>query len=520
VQALHEPFEGAVSPIESGSEGDRHPTVGRASIRRNVTHLLTSQVATWSIALVLTVVQPRLLGPVTQGRLRVAYSLWAIAAVAIGLGTSMFLQLEIARRGQAGLRLMGPVLALRTAVFAIAFPILVVGALVGGADHDLVRIFALYGLVTLLGSWIDVYTSAFVGLERMSAPALIAVVAKLLGTVAAVIVLFAGGGAMGLLLCVTGGNLIGLALVVRAFRRTVSAPLCLDLANWPMIARGGFAFMVAAAILTLYQQVDTVVISLLVDARTLGWYSASDSLFGTLLFLPSIVCTSIFPVLGRLHGSDDPEGFAALVRGAFAMLALVAVPIGLGTVVIGQSLAPLLFGRKFAQSGEVLAVLGVVLIITTATILFGTVALATGRQAFWNSVMFVGVLMTVPLDLVFVPWAEHRYHNGAIGGAMSYVVTEVMMFAIGLAKIVPTLVERATMWRVGRIVICGLAMVAATWPLRGYVIVAPIGVGVIVYVVAVLLTGVLSADERAMVGGVLARLGVRSVASPGGRSGS
>jgi O-antigen/teichoic acid export membrane protein len=481
--------------------------------------MMTSQIATWLLAMALTIVQPRLLGPETQGRLRLGFSLWTIAAVVIALGTTMYLQLEVARRGASALRLIGPVLAMRTLAFLLAAAVFALAVTPLHPDSESSWILILFGVVSLLATWGEVYTSAFIGLEKMSAPAIIVVVSKLLGTVAAIVVLFAGGGAIGLLIVLAAGNVLGLVLIVRALGRVVRVPLVIDRAAWPIILRGGFGFLVSAAVLTTYQQVDTVVISLLVDRRTLGWYAASDALFGTLLFVPTIVCTAIFPVLGRLADADR-EAFVVLVRRTFTSLALVAVPIGVGTVAVGREVAPLLYGNKFRPSGDVLSLLGVVLVLTSFTILFGTVALATGRQRFWNSIMFAAAVLTIPLDVVFVSWADRVHHNGAIGGAMAYVVTELMMFVLGIWRVVPYVVERATMWRVGRIVICGLAILAATWPLRGHVIVLPIGVGVIVYVVSVLLTGVLSADERATVSRVLGRLGLRLASPRGTRAGS
>ncbi len=488
---------------------------GRSSIKRNVAHMLSSQLVTWSLALVLAIVQPRFLGPATQGRMRLAFSLWTIASVVIALGTSLYLNLETARRGRAALTLVGPIIVLRLLTFSAATVLFAVGAVIGGADREFVWILTLFGLTIALSTVSEVYSALFIGLERMAAPALVNIITRFFGTVAAVVVLFAGGGAIGVLVVAVVANVFGLALIVRAMHRVVDVPLHVGRSQWSTIVRGSVAFMVAGGVLTLYQQVDTVVIALFVEEEALGWYATADALFGTLLFLPTILCSTIFPTLGRLH-EHDPEGLVSLVRRTFATLTLVAVPIGLGTVVVAHQAAPLLYGEKFRETGPVLAVLGVVLIVTAVTILLGTVAMATGRQRFWNTVMFAGVLMTVPLDLVLVPWADRTYDNGAIGGALAYVVTEVMMLTVGLWKIAPFLVDRHTMSRVARILLAGCLLVAAAWPTRGSVLVLPVSVGAVVFVVAVLALRVLSDEERSMIARVGQRLPLRRSSPFGG----
>jgi O-antigen/teichoic acid export membrane protein len=264
------------------------------------------------------------------------------------------------------------------------------------------------------------------------------------------------------------------------------------------VVRASVGFVVASFILVTYQQIDTVIISLFVEPEVLGWYAIADMLFGSLLFLPTIVATSIFPALGRLHAHDQ-DGLVALVRRTFHTIMAVGVPLGLGTMIVAGQITPLLFGEEFRPAGEVLFVLGPVIILTFATVLFGTVAMAIGRRRLWNVVMAVGVAMTILLDLVFVPWTDRRFDNGAIGGAMAYVVTEGMMVIVGLATVVSFLATRVTAERLMRTGVAGALMFAASWPLRDQFILIPIVVAVIVYAAAAIALGVVGHDERQLV---------------------
>ena len=500
-----------MSPDEAShtepSEPDALDHIERSSLGRNLVHMLASQAATWTLALALAIVSPRFLGADALGQLRLAFSLWTMAEVFIALGTSVFLTLAIARHRSEGMALLGPVLVLRLIVFVFATFGLGVFVLASNADAELTRIMAIYAVIVLFASANDALSASFIGLERMAVPAAANVASRVLGTILAILVLLAGGDATAVVAVTALANVAGFVILVRAIRRITRITLRGWWSESSMIVRGSVGFLVASAVLVVYQQIDTVVIALFVDREVLGWYATADQLFGTLLFPITILMASVFPVLGRLHTDDRPE-FEHLVRRSFSTLLVIATPIGLGIAVIAQQVAPLLFGDDFAPAGDVLLVLGPVIVLTFGSILFGTIALATGRERFWNLVMITAIAMTIPLDLVLVPWADRTYDNGAIGGAMAYVVTESMMVVVGLWKVAPFVVDRATTMRSGKTLLAGAAMVAAAWPFRDDFLAIPIIIAAIVYVAAIALFQVLDQEQRQQLGAVLARVGI------------
>ena len=482
-------------PRPGQNDDDLHqPGVPRASIGRNIGALLASQMTTWILATLLAIVQPRFLGPTAQGELRLAFSLWTIAQVLIGLGTALYLTLEIARDRTKGLADVGPVLVLRTLAFVAASFVLAIYVVATGADDGFMAIMAVFGLSIFFATMADAISAVFMGLERMSVLARATVIAKVVGTVVAIVVLLAGGDALSVVVVLAAANFLGLLILVKAFRSVATVTFRGWRSQWRHIVAASSAFLLAGVVLTTYQQLDTVIMSLLVDNDALGWYSTADTLFGSLLFLPTIVMGSIFPVIGRLF-RDDPAAIEPLVRRASSLLVMVGVPIGLGTMVVAIPLAPLLYGNAFRETGQVLTVLGTVVVFTFGTIVFGMVALATGRQRFWNTIMILAIAITIPLDLIFVPWADRTYGNGAIGGAMAYVVTEALMFALGLWRVAPYLVERTFIWRLARVLIAGGLMFMASWPLRDEPLIIPIAAGAVVYVVAIVVLRVPEKDD-------------------------
>jgi O-antigen/teichoic acid export membrane protein len=488
---------------------DALPGVERASIGRNVAALLSSQAVTWALATILSIVQPRFLGPSAQGQIRLAFSLWTIASVFIGMGTAVYLTLEVARHRRTGLALIGPIIVIRAIVFGICSVVMIAVVEVSGADAEFKRIMVLYGCSIFFATMSDTLTAAFIGLERMSVLAKANIAARIAGTIVAVLVLIAGGDASSVIAVGAAANLLALVILIVAMRPITSVVFRGWRSTSRLIVRASVGFLVAAAILTVYQQVDTVVMSVLVNRDALGWYSTGETLFGSLLFIPTIVMGSVFPVLGRLH-KNDPASIPPLVRRTSSSLLFVTVPIGLGTAVVAGPIAPLLYGEAFRPTGAVLTVLGPVIILTAGNVLFGSLALATGRQSLWSSFMIAAIILTIPLDILFVPWADRTFSNGALGGALSYLVTESLLVVVGLSKVAPFLFERKFLWQAARIALAGAIMFAASWPLRNRMLLVPIAVAMVVYVVALILLRAPDDVDRRYAGRALARVGIRT----------
>jgi O-antigen/teichoic acid export membrane protein len=485
------------------------PVVQRSSIRKNVAAMSSSQVVTWGLSMVAIVVVPRFLGPEVHGSWQLASSLWDISAVLVALGTAIYLQLEIARDNRIGLSMMAPVLVLRSMMFAVVSLAVALYVILAGGNRTFVIVVAVIGVSRLLATWTEVFGTAFLGLERMTTNAVVSAGIKLLGVVGVIGVLVVGFGVIGVVVVSAFSTLIGLVLMVWRFRSVARV----EWAGWRdhlvPVARLSVPFMLVALANTTYRQIDVIVISNVAGDRDLGWYSAADIVAGSLLFPATVVLASVLPSMGRLH-TQDPEALRMLVRRTFSLMLLVSVPIGLGTSVVAPRFATTMFGSAYSGTGDVLVVIGPVIIVTFGTTLLANLAMATDRKSFWVVLLFGAAVLTVPLDIVLVPWTSDRFDNGAIGGALAYVITELLQFGIGLAVVAPYIVTRTTVWRGARILAAGGIMFAAVWPFRDLLFVVPAAIGAVVYGVAVIVLRVLDDFERSLVRDTLSKLGLPS----------
>jgi O-antigen/teichoic acid export membrane protein len=238
--------------------------------------------------------------------------------------------------------------------------------------------------------------------------------------------------------------------------------------------------------LVLYQQVDTVIISWLVDEKTIGWYSVAIRLYGTLFFIPNVFVIALFPALTRAY-SADPTTFRKLAQKSLNLLVLMSVPIGLGILVIADHLVILLFGPAFAKSGLILAILGMILPLSYLNTLVGYLLIAMDRQKAWAPVLLIATVITIPLDLILIPWTAKAFANGALGGAFSFACTEFGMILIGFSLLPKDTFSSENAKVAAKVLLAGGVMVAAAWTVREAFILIPVVVGAVTYIAMIFL---------------------------------
>jgi len=483
-----------VAPVEPlGVPGGHAQNV----IGRNIAVLLGSQAVTWSLALILTIMVPRYLGPDGVGQLRLGAAVWAIAVVVGELGTNMLVTLEFAHDPSLGFALIKPVLRLRLLGALLAMAGVLVFVLLAGYDLETSVVVGIVGIGLLISMVSDVARGALFGFQWMTVTAQTDVIAKVLTVVVVVGVLLAGGNTVAVAVAMVTPAIASAILLFRALRTKRDHTITPHPSpSERVVLKRSSPFLYSTIVLAGYSSLDVVIISLVATQTEIGWYAVAATLMGTLLFLPNTIVTSLFPALAQAHESDAGAAYELLAR-AIRTTMIFAVPISVGIMIVAEPLVTLLFGADFAPAGAVLAAGGLVLLLMFPTILIGGIARATGKVRIFNVAITLATILTIPLDLILVPWTRDQFNNGAIGGALSYIVTELLVLIVLVWKVAPILTHRPTVVRVLKCMLASAAILIA-WPLRDMFILVPVAVGSIAYFAMVLLLRIPDAEERQM----------------------
>ncbi len=473
--------------FKGGTAGDAGAARGR-QIASNIAVQFGARAITMSLAIVTVSLTARTLDRAGYGVWNGASSYVALFGVLTDLGFSIAAMQRMAAEPEREAEWLGALVGVRIAVSVAVFALCAgsIPLLLGNADHT--RLVALVMAVTTLTSggmaMLTVFQSRLrsglvLSFTVLQSVLWLAAVAALAATHASVI---AFAVANTVVVAISG------ALQVRLTARFARIAWRAGLPLWAPLVRRAVPLGIASVLITIYFQLDSVLLLELAGPAEAGIYGAAYGFLGPLTFLPAAVMSSFFPVLSAVLRAD-PARARRLVQACADLMGVVGLPILAGSIALAGPLVHLIFGPAFARSAGVLPIL----MIAFVSICFGSLAgfLAPLLELQWRLALYsgIGAAMNVGLNLLLIP----RYR--VYGSAWATVATEVLTMVLMLGTSLHALKLRLLPWKLLRTVLLAVAMTGLMILARPLGLIPAALAGVVLYGAGLFLLRIVQADE-------------------------
>jgi O-antigen/teichoic acid export membrane protein len=419
-------------PFAAGPVGGRP---GQASdpghrVARNLSALFGGQMVTWTMTLVWTLIVPRALGPVGLGILVSAQSVSGVLGIVLGMGTRNYLVREMVINRPAGPKLVGTAIILRIMVAPLVGLGAVLWAHLAHYGHEATTVLYLITAMTVLTLLLEPLQAAFQAIEKMKYLAYIDIVNKSAQSIIGIVLVILGFKVVGI-----AANMAIIAGLVILWAYWLLRPrfhidMRTNVSRMAHMTKQSMAYWAFGLFGMIYFWIDTILLTLMTRSEVVGWYGATTNLFQTLMFLPVLVQTAWLPRLVAAFVKSKEE-LVETARAPVELVLVISVPIATATALVADPLIHAVYGEGFAHAVPVMIVLAACIPPIYLNIVLASVLLAAKRQVVWTVVMAAAAVVNPLFNLVLIPMTEHRYHNGAIGAAISLVLTEVLMDGVG-----------------------------------------------------------------------------------------
>jgi len=443
------------------------------------------------LAIVLTLA--RHLGPEGFGRYAFVTTYVAVFQLVADMGTEMILVRWISQRPAERDRLLANGFAMRLCLGATAW--LAAVALVPIlADHSYVGL-ALIGGSSLLGNTWMVYKALYRSLMKIEYLLALWTFNAVAAAGCVGIAVAQGWGVAGALAGIAAGSIACLPFSVALGWKYFRFRLRCEPRLWKAIFREALPLGLNAVLVSVALRIGPLLLIRLRGPAEVAFFSAAAKIVEALSLLPEIPMLTIFPAMATAR-RDAPWQLARLNRAATKWVVVCVLPVILAAGNLAGSGLTLLYGHAFVASHPVFRILvWTTLFNATGAVWIGVLtALGLQRALLW----FYGIATTlhVLLGFLLVPVL------GALGAAVAAVGTAAV--AQGCIAWFPRSAEfirPASAGAVGASAIgAAIAWAVAYAPLRP---VPATLLGLVVYALAVLATGIIGPEERALAGRLL-----------------
>lgn len=458
---------------------------------RNAATLAVARIVSSGTLFLWSLILGRLLSEFDLGVYGTINSLYGIGAAITAFSLSQIVIRDVARQPQLAGKYLSATLVLQTALALFAYVTMNGAASALGYDENLRALTAVACLSLFIDMFGNMCYDQLLAQERMVTSAIIDLAQVVARIALAGLALWAGFGLLGIYaVTLLTGSLRSVLLWAMLLKTGVRPSFPINWAIARPLLINSAPLALSAFINMTYVQIDKLMTtSLLTEADTGHLTLALTFIIGVVEVLSTTVLIAIFPMMSRVYRPDHAENatFFFMVEKLSFFTLLIGLPLGLLFTRFSSDLIVPLFGPNWLPTADILHTLIWYAVLTMVVNVFAQAMMVQNRQRHYVAIRAGGLVFKLALNLVLLP------RIGVIGAALASVLAEALVLA---------LVARAAhlqwgallprLFRLGlaaAVTFAVMALLGTVHPLLG------VAGGLITYAAAVLLVGVLAADD-------------------------
>ncbi|PWL39155.1 flippase [Flagellimonas aquimarina] len=185
--------------------------------------------------------------------------------------------------------------------------------------------------------------------------------------------------------------------------------------SWPLI--------LSSIVISIYMKVDQIMIQEIMDNSSVGQYSAAVRLSEAWYFIPTIICSSLFPAIINAKIKSNTL-YLSRLQNLYDLMVILGLAIILPILIFGDWAILLLYGEAFDQTSSVLKIH-----IWAGVFVFLGVAnqkwfISENLQAYNIICLGLGMVTNVILNLFLIP--KYGIYGAAFATLISQFVASVL----------------------------------------------------------------------------------------------
>ena len=410
-------------------------------IAKNTIFLLVSQVINLLLAFLYMTYIARYLGPSGFGVLSFALAFTGIFAVFADFGLQLLITREVARDKNLTQKYLANFSLMKIILAVFAYGLIAVIINLMGYPRQTIQVVYLIGAYVICSAFTQMFYSTFQAYERMEFQAIGQLLNSVLMLVFIVVAI-----SLGLDIVIFAYIYVAVAVVTLLYSYIVMkspffkysidwVPTMLEMDRdfWKLTFKRVLPFGLTTVFVTSFYWISTIMLSVMKGDAMVGWYNASYRMVLILSFIPAAVIAAIYPVMSKLFITSQ-DSLKMVHEKSLRYLAILAIPLGIGTTILASRFISLIFGSEYAESITALQILVWSEVFIFISMPFANLFNSMNKQVLTTVITGVCLIINVVFNLALIP----RY--GLIGASTTTVITEAvslilcLVFAAGMKR--------------------------------------------------------------------------------------
>ena len=183
-------------------------------------------------------------------------------------------------------------------------------------------------------------------------------------------------------------------------------------------------FALAAIFARVYSYIDSIILSKMLGATAVGWYSIPYKITFAFQFIPLALVAALYPRFSEFFVHDKEKLVYYFERG-MKYLMIIVLPIAIGLTVLSREIVLSIYTSEFLPSVLPLKILMISLIFSFLGFPIGAFLNACNRQGTQTTIVFGVLVLNVILNLLLIPI------YGVVGAALAAAIGNIALTVLG-----------------------------------------------------------------------------------------
>lgn len=386
-------------------------------VTANFTWLLSERILLMVTTLLVGIYLARSLGPENYGTLSFAVSFVTLFMAMSELGLSNVVVKELVNHEESHNKLLGTSFIVKLAGSVLMFATILVASNIADTEYEEKMIMYIIASGVIFTSFQSIrfyfqsqVLSKYEAIARTAAMITLSSIKVLLVIIAAPLIYFAFAYmlrylAQSVMLIYfyqkKGGNIFKWR-----FNKQIAISLFYDC--WPLILSG--------LVLNVQMRIDQVMLNQMLGSTEVGYYAAATKLSQVWYFLPTIIVSSIYPILIK-YKKQSENLYKSQLRKLYDLMVVLSLSVAIPTSLLSNWVVDIIYGDAYVKTGQVLAIHIWAGVFIFMGIVRGNWMIIEKQQKYNLIVQSGGAFINILLNFILIP----RY--GVIGAAIATLAT-------------------------------------------------------------------------------------------------
>lgn len=386
----------------------------------NSVWMMFNKIYSMIISLVVGAISARYLGPSNYGLLNYGTSLISFFLIISSLGFSSTLVVEMVQKPERRGSFLGSALVMRFMASCLSFVgIIILVVLIEPHNKQLQIVTILQAIAVILNTY-EIFLYWFQLKMQMKIVTIASVIGLTVTAIWRVLLLVQGASVEFFALTNSISAFICGLCVLFFFVRSVHPKLQISIADSRYLISNSYHFIIAGLAVTLYSQLDRIMLGKILNTEIVGYYSAAMTIAIMWEFIPQALINSARPILAEIRIKSEKDfikKYQILLLG-ITMLGLI---VSGGMTLLGKIVILILYGAEYAPAEIPL----MILIWSTSFAMLGTARIiwlvTESANKYEKYFTIMGAVTNIILNTILIPT------YGINGAAIATLISQILV---------------------------------------------------------------------------------------------